>query len=405
MSSTFTFKAVDLAGVPAKGELEADSKQAVTDQLRGRGLIVLDIVEEKTTLTNQDLFERFKRIKPHELTVMTRQLATMIAAGVSILRAFHVLEEQTENEKLKGILAEVRQDIEAGISMSDALERHPDTFNELYIAMTRTGETAGMLEEALDRIAVQMEKADSLRRQVKAAMAYPMMIGIFALVTLLALVTFLIPVFEDVFADFDGKLPFITQLSVGASKAIRGQWYIFIIGTVGFVIAFKKWKKTSWGLWQWDAIKMRLPAKLGDVILKIALARWSRTFSGLVHSGVPLLQAIDITAKTAGNSHLEKAMDDVKLSVQRGGTIAEPLRASPLFPSMVAHMVGVGEETGNLDGMLGKVADFYEDEVAAVIKALTSILEPVMILVVGGIVGFIVISMYLPLFQLYDNIR
>jgi type IV pilus assembly protein PilC len=405
MSSTFTFKAVDLAGVPAKGELEADSKQAVTDQLRGRGLIVLDIVEEKTTLANQDLFDRFKRIKPHELTVMTRQLATMIAAGVSILRAFHVLEEQTENEKLKQILAEVRQDIEAGISMSDALERHPDTFNDLYIAMTRTGETAGMLEEALDRIAVQMEKADSLRRQVKAAMAYPMMIGIFALVTLLALVTFLIPVFEDVFADFDGKLPLITKICVAASNAVRGQWYVLIIGTVGVVIAFKKWKKTSWGLWQWDAIKMRMPAKIGDVILKISLARWSRTFSGLVHSGVPLLQAIDITAKTAGNSHIEKAMDDVKVSVQRGGTIAEPLRASPLFPSMVAHMVGVGEETGNLDGMLGKVADFYEDEVAAVIKALTSILEPVMILVVGGIVGFIVVAMYLPLFQLYDNIR
>ena len=233
MTSTFTFKAVDLAGVPAKGELEADSKQAVTDQLRSRGLIVLDINEEKTSLTNKDLFDRFRRIKAHELTVMTRQLATMVAAGVSILRAFHVLEEQTENEKLKEILAEVRQDIEAGISMSDALEKHPDTFDDLYIAMTRTGETAGMLEEALDRIADQLEKADSLRRQVKAAMAYPMMIGIFALVTLLALVTFLIPVFEEVFADFNGKLPFITQISVGASKALRGQWYLFIIGTVG----------------------------------------------------------------------------------------------------------------------------------------------------------------------------
>jgi type IV pilus assembly protein PilC len=403
--STFTFKAVDLAGVPAKGELEAESKQSVTDQLRQRGLIVLDIVEEKTTLTNKDLFDRFRRIKPHELTVMTRQLATMVAAGMSILRAFHVLEDQTENEKLKEILDEVRQDIEAGISMSDALEKHPDTFNDLYIAMTRTGETAGMLEESLDRIADQMEKQDSLRRQVKAAMAYPMMIGIFALVVLLALVTFLIPVFEEVFADFDGKLPFITRISVGASNALRGQWYLFIFGTVGAVIAFRKWRKTSWGLWQWDAIKMKLPAKLGDVILKISLARWSRTFSGLVHSGVPLLQAIDITAKTAGNSHIEKAMEEVKISVQRGGTISEPLRQSHLFPSMVAHMVGVGEETGNLDGMLGKVADFYEDEVASVIKALTSILEPVMIMLVGGIVGFIVISMYLPLFQLYDNIR
>ena len=403
--NSYTFKAVDLAGVPARGELDAESKQSVTDQLRERGLIVLDINENKTSVTSQDLFERFRRIKPQELTVMTRQLATMVASGMSILRAFHVLEDQTENEKLKDILAQVRQDIEAGISMSDSLEKHPDTFNELYIAMTRTGESAGMLEESLERVADQMEKQDSLRRQVRAAMAYPMMIGIFALVVLLALVAFLIPVFEEVFKDFDGKLPFITRISVGMSNALRGQWYLIIGGTVGIIVAVKKWKKSSWGRWQWDKIRLKIPAKIGDVIHKIALARWSRTFSGLVHAGVPLLQAIDITSKTAGNSHIEKAMEDVKLSVQRGGTIAEPLRQSPLFPSMVAHMVGVGEETGNLDGMLGKVADFYEDEVAAVIKALTSILEPVMIILVGAIVGFIVISMYLPLFQLYDNIR
>jgi type IV pilus assembly protein PilC len=189
------------------------------------------------------------------------------------------------------------------------------------------------------------------------------------------------------------------------SHFVTGRWYLLIAMVIGGVIGFKKWKKSSWGRYQWDAIKLKIPAKIGDVIHKIALARWSRTFSGLVHIGVPLLQAIDITAKTAGNAHLEKAMDDVKLSVQRGGTIAEPLRESKMFPTMVAHMVGVGEETGNLDGMLGKVADFYEDEVAAVIKALTSILEPVMIVLVGAIVGFIVISMYLPLFQLYDNIR
>jgi type IV pilus assembly protein PilC len=403
--ATFTFKAVDLAGVPARGELEAESRQSVTDQLRERGLIVLDINEQKTTISNFDLFERFKRIKPAELTVMTRQLATMVASGMSILRCFHVLEETTENDKLKGILDQVRQDIEAGISMSDALEKHPDTFDDLYIAMTRTGETAGMLEESLDRIADQMEKRDSLRRQIRAAMAYPLMIGGFAATVLLALVAFLVPVFEEVFKDFNGKLPTITRISVGMSHAVTGQWYLLIAITVGTIFAFRKWKRSSWGRYQWDAIKLRFPAKIGDVIHKLALARWSRTFSGLVHSGVPLLQAIDITAKTAGNAHIERAMDDVKKSVQRGGTIAHPLRESKLFPSMVAHMVGVGEETGNLDGMLGKVADFYEDEVAAVIKALTSILEPVMIMVVGGIVGFIVISMYLPLFQLYDNIR
>ena len=403
--ATYTFRAVDLAGVPAQGELDAGSKQAVTDELRQRGLIALDIVEQKTGVTSQDLFDRFKRVKAHDLTVMTRQLATMVASGMSILRAFHVLEDQTENEKLKEILGEVRQDVEAGISLSDALEKYPDVFNQLYVAMVRTGETAGMLEESLMRVADQLEKADSLRRQVRAAMAYPIMIGAFAMVVMLALVAFLIPVFEGVFKDFHGKLPAITQVSVTMSHIVTGQWYLLIAGTVGAIVGFRKWKKTPWGHRQWDTFKLKIPAKIGDVILKIALARWSRTFSGLVHSGVPILQAIDITGATAGNYHIEKAMADVKESVQRGGSIGEPLRNSPMFPTMVAHMVGVGEETGNLDGMLAKVADFYEDEVAAVIKALTSILEPVMIILVGAIVGFIVISMYLPLFQVYENIR
>src|SRR4051794_9883968 len=403
--ATYTFKAIDLAGVSAHGELDAGSKQAVTDELRQRGLIVLDIVEQKTSVSNKDLFERFKKIKAHELTVMTRQLATMVSSGMSILRSFHVLEDQTENEKLKDILSHVRQDVEAGISLSDALARYPDQFNQLYVAMVRTGETAGMLEESLMRVADQLEKSDSLRRQVKAAMAYPIMIGLFALTVMLALVAFLIPVFENVFKDFNGKLPAITQVSVTASHIVTGQWYVLMIGTAATIIGFKKWKKTSWGHRQWDTIKLKVPAKIGDVILKISLARWSRTFSGLVHSGVPILQAIDITGGTAGNYHIEKAMAEVKESVQRGGSIAEPLRKSQHFPTMVAHMVGVGEETGNLDGMLGKVADFYEDEVAAVIKALTSILEPVMIIIVGAMVGFIVISMYLPLFEVYDKIR
>ena len=404
--ATYAFRAVDLAGVPARGELEAPDKQAVTDQLRQRGLIVLDINEQKTAVSSQDLFERFKKVKSRDLTVMTRQLATMVASGMSILKAFHVLEEQTENDKLTQILVQVRTDIEAGISLSDALAKHPAVFSRLYISMARTGEMAGMLEEALMRVADQLEKQDSLRRQVRGAMAYPMMIGIFSLVVLLALVAFLIPVFEDVFKQQNGaKLPFITQISVTASHALTGRWYLIIAGTAAIVFLVKKWKRSAMGQAQWDSIKLRIPAKIGDAIHKIALARWSRTFSGLVHAGVPILQAIEITGATSGNVHLERAMDEVRDSVQKGGTIAEPLRKNKMFPTMVAHMVGVGEETGNLDGMLGKIADFYEDEVAAVVKALTSILEPVMIIMVGGIVGFIVISMYLPMFSIYEHIR
>jgi type IV pilus assembly protein PilC len=403
--ATFAFKAVDLAGVPSRGEIEADSKQAVTDQLRQRGLIVLDVLEEKSSLEVGDVLERFKGVKSRDVTIMTRQLSTMVSSGMSLLRAFYILEEQTEDKKLKQIIAQVRRDIEAGISLSDALEKHPKVFTPLYTAMTRTGEAAGILEDVLLRIAEQLEKADSLRRQVKAAMAYPMMIGFFSLSVLLALVAFLIPVFEKVFKEFGGDLPAITKISVGMSHIVTGRWYLLIAGTVGMIFAFKRWKSSSWGRPQWDAFKLRIPARIGDVIHKIALARWSRTFAGLVHAGVPILQAIEITGKTAGNTGLERAMEDVHESVKRGGTIAEPLRRSPVFPTMVAHMVGVGEETGNLDGMLNKVADFYEDEVAAAVKALTSILEPVMIVVVGGIVGFIIISMYMPMFKVYENIR
>jgi type IV pilus assembly protein PilC len=396
---------VDLAGVPARGEVDADSKQAVSDQLRQRGLIVLDILEERTSLDIADLFERFHKVKSRDLTVMTRQLATMVSSGMSLLKCFYVLEEQTEDKKLKEVLANVRRDVEAGISLSSALEKHPKVFSPLYIAMARTGESAGILEETLQRVADQLEKQDSLRRQVRAAMAYPMMIGGFSVAVLLALVAFLIPVFEKVFKDFGGGLPAITKVSVAMSHFVTGRWYLLIAIVAGLVFAFKSWKRSSWGRPQWDAFKLRLPLRIGDVVLKIGLARWSRTFSGMVHAGVPILEAIEITGKTAGNTKLERPMKDVKEAVKRGGTIAEPLRQSAAFPTMVAHMVSVGEETGNLDGMLDKVADFYEDEVAAAVKALTSILEPVMIIIVGGMVGFIIISMYMPMFKVYESIK
>jgi type IV pilus assembly protein PilC len=402
---TYAFKAVDLTGIPARGEIEADSKQAVTDQLRQRGLIVLDVIEEKTSLNIDELFERFRKVKSRDLTIMTRQLSTMVSSGMSLLRSFYVLEDQTDSKLLGEVIAEIRRDIEAGISLSDALEKHPKVFSPLYVAMARTGEAAGILEDTLHRVADQLEKADSLRRQVRAAMAYPIMIGAFSMCVLLALVAFLIPVFEKVFKEFGGDLPAITQVSVTMSHLLVDRWYLIIGVLTGLIIAFGRWKRSTWGQAQWDKFKLKLPARIGDVIHKIALARWSRTFAGMVHAGVPILEAIDITGKTAGNTMLERPMRDVQEAVKRGGTIAEPLRQNPYFPAMVAHMVSVGEETGNLDGMLNKVAEFYEDEVAAAIKALTSILEPVMIIFVGGMVGFIIISMYLPMFKVYENIR
>jgi len=336
---------------------------------------------------------------------MTRQLATMVSSGMTILRALYVLESQTESKPLAETIIKVRKDVEAGLPLSDAFERHPKVFSPLFVAMTRAGETGGMLEDSLMRVADQLEKEDSLRRQIKSAMVYPGVVLTFALSVLIGLVTFLVPVFVGVFESFGGDLPAITKFTVALSNAMKGYWWAFILGTAGCVWLFRKWKSSEAGRGQWDALRLRTPMKIGDIVQKVALARWSRTLSALVSAGVPLLAALDITAKTAGNRVVEKAMADVIESVKRGGTIADPLKVAPVFPGMVSHMVGVGEETGALDAMLSKIADFYEDQVAAAVKSLTSILEPVMLVVVGGIVGFVVISMYMPLFKVYDSIK
>jgi len=401
--STYVFKAMDLTGAKATGEVEAESKQVVSDQLKSRGLIVLDIKDKHGS--KQLNIELFNKLKATDLAVMTRQLATMVQSGMTILRALYVLEAQTENKILMEAIVAVRKDVEAGLPLSDALERHPKIFSPLFVSMTRAGETGGMLDQSLIRVADQLEKEDSLRRQVKSAMTYPAVVLSFAGIVLIALVTFLVPVFIGVFKQFGGDLPAITKLTVAMSKAITGYWWLLIGVTVGLVWAFRKWKSSTWGRPQWDRFRLRVPMKIGDIVQKVALARWSRTLSALVAAGVPLLAALDITAKTAGNHVVEKAMAEVIESVKRGGTIAEPLRHASVFPGMVAQMVAVGEETGALDTMLSKIADFYEDQVEAAVKSLTSILEPIMLVVVGGIVGFIVISMYLPLFKVYDAIK
>ena len=403
MSSTYVFKAIDLTGRQAKGELDAESKQHVADQLKSRGLIVLDIADKRSS--KEITLPGSNKVKLTDMAIMTRQLATMVSSGMTILKALYVLEGQTESKPLADTLTKVRKDVEAGLPLSDALERHPKTFNQLFVAMTRAGETGGVLEQSLLRVADQIESEDSLRRQVKSAMVYPGVIMTFAMLVMIALMVFLVPVFEKIFKDFGGDLPMITKITVGVSDFITGRWYIGIAMAVGGVIGFKKWKNSEGGRKQWDAIRLKIPFKIGTIVQKVALARWSRTLSALTTAGVPLLQALEITGKTAGNHVIEKAMGDVIENVKRGGTIAAPLKDLPIFPNMVTHMIGVGEETGALDTMLSKVADFYEDQVESAVKSLTSILEPLMIVVVGAIVGFIVIAMYMPMFKVYDQIR
>jgi type IV pilus assembly protein PilC len=401
--STYVFKAIDPTGIKARGEVDADSKQAVSDQLKSRGLIVLDIADKHASREINLAF--MQSVKAPELAVFSRQLATMISSGMSILRALYVLEEQTENKFLKETIVAVRKDVEAGLSLSDAMARHPKVFSTLFVAMTQAGEAGGVLEGALLRVADQLEKDASLRRQIKSAMVYPILVVVFAVGIMLALCAFLIPVFINVFKEFGGELPAITKVSVDASNIVTHYYWAMFLVTAVAVVTFIKWKSSTWGRKQWDHFRLHIPMKIGTIVQEVAVARWSRTLASLTSAGVPLLLALDITGRTGGNVAVEEAMAGVIASVKRGGTIAAPLAQAPIFPMMVTHMVGVGEETGALDAMLDKVAEFYEDRVDASVKALTSIMEPVMIIVIGSMVGFIVISMYLPLFEVYNHIE
>jgi len=406
--STYVFKAMDVAGAPLRGQVDAESKQAVSDQLRARGLVILEIAEKHSSREiNITLFER---ITLSDLAIFSRQLATMVSSGMTILRALFVLEEQTEVKKLKAVIVSVRKDVEAGLAFSVALSRHPKVFSPLFVAMVRAGEIGGVLEDSLVRIADQLEKEDALRRQVRSAMVYPSVVLTVAMVVMIVLVVYIVPVFAGVLQQFGtsasgAQLPAMTQITVDVSHAITGYWYAFIGGAGLLGFSFRHWKRSETGRPQWDAVRLKIPFKIGDIVQKISIARWARTFSALTAAGVPLLEALDITGRSAGNAVVARVMNDVIDSVKRGGTISEPLRESQVFPTMVSHMVAVGESTGELDWMLSKIADFYEERVAASVKALTSIIEPVMIVFIGGMVGFIVIAMYLPLFKVYNQVQ
>src|SRR5215210_8092647 len=405
--STFAFRAVDLAGIPSRGEVDAESKSQVTEQLRDRGLIVLDVSEKNEAFRLEQVFDRFRGIKARDMAIFSRQFATLIDSGMPMLRSLHTLEDQTEDERLRDAITGIRQDVEAGSSLADAMERRPQIFDPMFRAMVRSGESSGRLDEALERVAYQLEKLDALKRQIRSAMLYPAFVFTLAIVVLLVVVAFIVPVFAGVFKEVaqdsgeSAQLPLLTRITMGASDFVTGYWFVWIPLLVGGSIGFFQWKKSEFGRPQWDRAKLKIPAHIGDVIQKAALARWSRSFAGTVASGVPLLQSVKITGQTSGNALIEQSMDEVYESIRSGGTIAHPSEKNALYPPMVGHMIPVGEETGQLEQMLTKIADFYEAEVDAKIKALTSLLEPLMIV----FVGVMVIAMYLPIFSLYDKIR
>jgi type IV pilus assembly protein PilC len=403
--ATFVYTARRDRGGLFTGEAAGDSKQAVAADLKRKGLTVLRLEEKRGAFSFKALMEASTKIKVRDKAVFARQFATMIQSGLAVLRALYVLEEQTQNPRFKKIIASVRSDVESGMSLSDAMERYPVAFDRLYVAMVRSGEIGGSLDTSLNRLATQLEKDDSIRRSVKSALAYPTLIGCFAILVMIGMLLFIIPIFAKMYAGLGGELPMLTRVMMGLSNIMKQWWFILLPGLVGLVWGLRRWRKTEKGQRTWDRIKLRLPMKLGSVVQKIAVSRFSRTMATLVSSGVPILQAIEITGKTSGNTVIEDAMLDVKESVRSGESIARPLSKVSVFPPMVTHMISIGEETGALDAMLNKVADFYEDEVDSTIKSLTSILEPIMMLFVGGLVGLIVISMYLPMFGVMNLVK
>jgi type IV pilus assembly protein PilC len=402
--TTFAYKAIDQRGIQSAGRIDGDSKVAVAATLRNQGFIVLDLNEVRQGLGQIQIGGH---IRSKDLTVFSRQFATMVNSGLSMLRCLYVLEEQTPNQQLRRVIGAVRADVEAGISLSDAFEKHPRVFNRLYVSMVRAGELGGILDEVLNRLATQLEKEDSVRRAVKSAMVYPILIGSFALIVLVGMVMFLIPIFADMYKELGNyQLPILTRIMVTVSEVFRSWFGLLVLVAIILVIwGLRRLKRTERGRELWDRMKLRVPMGIGQIIRKLALARFSRTLGTLISSGVPILQAIDITGKAAGNWVIEKAMLEVEQSVKEGQSITQPLEKFPVFPAMVTQMIAVGEETGSLDAMLGKIADFYEDEVSASIKSLTSILEPVLMMFVGALVGTVVISMYLPIFNMMNIIK
>jgi len=403
--TNFAYKALDARGAQAAGEIEGESKAAVAAALRSRGLTVLDLNEVKQGWGQITIGGR---IKSKDLTVFSRQFATMVNSGLSMLRCLYVLEEQTPNKKLAAVISEVRADVEAGISLSDSLEKHPRVFSKLYVSMVRAGELGGILDEVLNRLATQLEKEDSIRRAVKSAMVYPVLIGSFAIIVLLGMVLFLIPIFAGMYRDLgNAKLPFLTRIMMGISDAMLKfpLNIIILVIIIGAIYGLIRLKRTDRGTHAWDRMKLHIPMGIGEIIRKLAVARFSRTLGTLITSGVPILQAIEITGQAAGNAVIEDAMEDVQQSVKEGQSITAPLVKVSVFPAMVTQMISVGEETGSLDAMLNKIADFYEDEVNAAVKSLTSILEPILMLFVGGLVGLVVISMYLPIFNMMNIVK
>ncbi len=406
MATTFSYRVRDQQGKVVEGQLEADDQALVIDKLRSMGYTPITISKRNENKLTADLSipGLSNRVKLKDVAVMSRQFATMINSGLSILRSLAILAQQTENSELARVAGEVRLDVERGASLSVALARHPKVFNQLFVSMVKSGETSGTLDEVLIRLATTIEKQVQLRGKVKSAMTYPVMVGFVVFSIAMIMLIFIVPQFQGIYASLGGQLPMPTQVLLTISKIVRTFFpFLIVLGIVGAIL-FRRWIKTDRGRGLWDAFKLRVPI-FGSLVSKTALARFARTLGALTRAGVPILESLEIVADTAGNTVVANAVHDTQRAVKGGDSIARPLEQHEVFPPMVVQMMAVGEETGALDEMLDKIADFYESEVEATVDALTSLIEPVLIVVMGVVVGGMIISLYLPLFNIIKLIK
>jgi type IV pilus assembly protein PilC len=400
---SYTWKARTRQGALKKGEMEAGSEAAVMAQLRAQSLLPM-VVKQKAKDVSEYLTFLKEKIKTKDLVIFTRQFATMIDAGLPLVQCLDILGSQQENKTFKTVIMAIKSDVEQGSTFADALRKHPKPFDALYVNLVQAGEIGGILDTILNRLAAYLEKADALARKVKGAMVYPTTVLVVAVGVIVMMLIKIIPTFEKMFADFGGQLPGPTQLVVNLSHFMQDWIFVFLVCVAAVVIAFTQARKRSTDFRRkTDAIALKLPV-FGPLLRKVAVARFTRTLGTMLASGVPILDGLDIVARTAGNMVVEDALYRVKAAISEGKTIAEPLAESQVFPGMVVQMIAVGEETGAMEAMLSKIADFYDDEVDAAVDALTAMLEPAMMVGLGGTVGGMLIAMYLPIFKIADTI-
>lgn len=411
---TYVAQVRDSQGVAKQEKITAESLRDARALLRDKGMTIQDLKEAKSfNLKEFDFKAAMAKITVKDKAIFSRQFAAMVNAGVALVRALGVLTEQCTNPKLKKALVGISADVNEGISLADALRKHPDCFDNLYVAMVEAGEVGGVLDEVLNRIAKLLEDAARLQNQIKSAMSYPVAVGSLAILIFIGMTTFLLPIFAKIFEDLGTELPLFTQIMMGISEILRGPflpepkknyWILFVIAFImGSIFAYKQYYKTPVGHLQMDKFFLKAPV-FGDLVEKTAVARFCRTFGTLTRSGVPILTSLEIVRDTAGNLVISNAIESARKEIQSGGMISIALQREKVFPILAIQMISIGEETGEIDKMLMKVADFYEDEVEQAVKALTSILEPLMMVGIACIVGSILLSMYLPMFAVFDKL-